>query len=187
MENVFNSSGKQASSTSEMLCNELVLLNPDFFNDGERFKNAAEQLTKDIAQFQRDIENIPIISLIILWGRAITIHDAYHAEKKIRHMIELLRSGFYIYKNNGVYCLLKEYPAHNLVINAIRCKMEWSIEKQEEIVKLYVEFSEWLSKNTYGYIFKAEDKDAELAIRRKLPFDRYVRLMSKLEARIDYL
>jgi len=180
MDNVFQAS-EAPFLTAELLCKELAVLNPGCFEEGEHFRQAAAQLGKDISFFQNQIENMPIISLVVLWIKAVATLP-FCGVRKINLMAELLKSVLAL-KRNEKLLRLREFPSHEIVLNAIRCHAAWFVEQKEDIVQLYIEFSQWLSKHTYGFIKAAEDKDRLISEHRKISFEKYIQLISNLEPR----
>ena len=66
------------------------------------------------------------------------------------------------------------------VLEEIRCYEQWSLELREEFVSFYIVFEHWLSELTFGYLPKVEDYDRRVTERKKLSFDMYIKILSRL-------
>jgi hypothetical protein len=69
---------------------------------------------------------------------------------------------------------------HRNIIEAIRCRREWSFELRENLVKTYLQFIQWLSKATNGFIPFLEDPDLQRTKDRSLNFVHFISFLSKL-------
>jgi integrase len=74
-----------------------------------------------------------------------------------------------------------------LVIENIRCYGDWTVNKREDHVLLYKTFSEWLSKETFGYVLEACDLDRHLVQKRQIPFETYIEILSHMDLREQIL
>ncbi|MEI8300596.1 MAG: hypothetical protein WCG10_03175 [Chlamydiota bacterium] len=69
----------------------------------------------------------------------------------------------------------------------IRCFDKWTLMKREEGVLLYTSFMSWLSKETFNYVPIAKDGDRIVAQYRQVPFETYVKILSRLDLREQIL
>jgi len=69
---------------------------------------------------------------------------------------------------------------HKEILSAIRCKREWTILKRENLVSTYIEFINWLSKETYGYIPNLSDPDLIKTKNRLLEFSKFIQFLDAL-------
>jgi integrase len=77
--------------------------------------------------------------------------------------------------------------ATSLVIERIRSYGNWSLAKREDYVLLYKTFSEWLSKETLGYVPEAKDFDRWATEKRLISFELYIEILSHLDLREQIL
>jgi integrase len=75
----------------------------------------------------------------------------------------------------------------SLVVDRIRCYKDWSLHKREDYVLLYQAFSEWMSKETFGYIPEAKDLDRIATKKRLIPFETYIEIISRMGLREQIL
>ncbi len=69
------------------------------------------------------------------------------------------------------------------IIDRIRCHKDWSLHKREDHVILYKAFSEWLSKESFGYVPEAKDLDRIAAQKRQIPYETYIEMISRMDLR----
>lgn len=73
--------------------------------------------------------------------------------------------------------------AHKQILEEIRCNTEWSIDKKEELVKCYIQFSGYLNEATDGIIPKALDRDREGTLHKVVQYDTFVEFIQELSER----
>jgi hypothetical protein len=66
------------------------------------------------------------------------------------------------------------------VIEAIRCRHEFSIATRENLVRTYISFIQWLSEITYGYINKLEDPDFHRSAGRVITHQQFIQFLDAL-------
>lgn len=101
-------------------------------------------------------------------------------------MKELISAGFIGIKDTrGNAWTLKHMISigHDSILEALRCNEIFPIEKTEELVKFYIDFVNWLSEKTLGYVPRAFDPDFEKTKNRKLPYNSFLIITQKLDPR----
>lgn len=187
IKNVFGSKVSSAYQVIESLCFKFL---PGMDNrlleaEQQRFHKAFHGLDEQIKHFQKNISEISLASFITQWARSLTT-DAVYGERYMCQMSELIENGILRLTTD------KKHPhtpasfgadEHQEIIGAIRCHIEWTIPKREDMVCFYIEFSRRLSEMTFGYIPIAEDPDRSMSARRKFPFEAYIQLIAELALR----
>lgn len=72
---------------------------------------------------------------------------------------------------------------HAEVMEAIRSHPALPLLKKEELVAVYLDFLNWISKQTFGYIPQTEDPDLARVQSRFFPFPHFIRLINQLEGK----
>lgn len=133
--------------------------------------------------FIKKILSYPFKMLTYLWTEK-TIKDTIFGEKYVDMLNQLIKNGFFLHNHVAFRDLMEisEFACipPNVVIDNIRCNQEWSIDKREDYVKFYTEFTGWLSRQTFDIIRKAKDYDRIVTQQRFLPFDTYIEILKNL-------
>lgn len=187
IKNVFGSKKTSAYDAIESLCLKYLPAEDRKLleSDQKRFHEAFQSLNEQIKGFQEDIGQITLASFITEWARSLRT-DAVHGERYMRHMCELIESGILqlITDKKSPYTASTFGSGdHIKVIETIRCHVDWSIEKREDMVCFYSEFALWLAEMTFGFIPLVEDPDRLFSARRTFPFEAYIQLISELDLR----
>lgn len=157
-----------------------------YMSYGADFANSSNKVFHEIDLFKSRVSTFPLLSVILLWARNSSMDKVFGA-RHIMIMQELLKNKLIQYRYSGSDELVKiaEFAGlgHFPIIERIRCYKEWSIEKREDYVKFYVEFANWLSEASFGFIQKAIDPDRAITANRWLPFDLYVTIIKELADR----
>lgn len=186
IEKVFQAPASSPFRIIELTCKELLSeFDPvKMHQEGESLTKASEKLNKQIKVFQEDIEKITVLSLVMLWARLMA-NDSLFGEKYICMMDDLIRAGLLPIIRDKKSISLEDFQTigNQNIIESIRCHSEWTIQKREDLVQFFIKFSQWLAKVTYGYLTAADDLDRKMSIKRKLPFETYIKLISELSLR----
>lgn len=151
------------------------------FEEGKTFAEASEEVDHTIDKFQRKMNTLSLLSVILLWAQYMGKDKALGA-KRLSMLSELMEEGLFPPKKKMT---LKEFAlsGHDSVIDHIRSFSKWFLQKREDFVTFYVEFGNWLSQATYGFIPIVTDLDRQMTARRKLPFETYIDLLALLPER----
>ena len=149
------------------------------------FSQAATTLSDQVEKFRKNIENIPLLSVVVFWVKNIA-KDTFHSVRNAETMHQLTQHGFIGLKDTHGHVWTLSHMAslgHDPVIEAIRCNELWSIDKTEEYVQFYIGFVNWLSEATSGYIPEAIDPDIKKSIQRKIPHSDFIIILKHLKER----
>lgn len=149
------------------------------------FSKSATTLSNQIDTFRKNIAEVPLLSVIVLWVRNLA-NDTFHALRNAETMHQLMKQGFIGLKDTrGNVWTLKDMVSmgHESIIEAIRCNECWSQEKTEEYIQFYIGFVNWLSEATSGYVPKAVDPDIQKTIQRKIPHSEFLTIAKHLKDR----
>ncbi len=135
--------------------------------------------------FKQKISTMPFFAFILLWAERMC-QDKIYGSRHLTMMNDLMETRLLSVVSNenkaeSLQDLSQQDPS--LIIDKIRCYKEWSIIKREDYVLLYRNFSEWLSKETCGYIPEARDADRLATHKRLVPFEIYIEILSHLDLR----
>ena len=149
------------------------------------FVKYSQDFQSQVALFQNNIAQLPLSALILLWG-ALMRGDKMFGERYLGMMRDLVETGFVplISKTKKVETLQDlSLQDPTFIIDGIRCYKDWSLHKRENYVILYKAFSEWMSKETFGYIPEAKDLDRIATQKREVPFETYIEMISRMDLR----
>jgi integrase len=105
-------------------------------------------------------------------------------------MRELIETGVLpLISNKKKTVTLQDFSLQDpsVVIEKIRCFRDWTVSKREDCVLLYKTFSEWLSKETFGYIPESQDLDRVVSQKRQISFETYIKILSHMDLREQIL
>jgi hypothetical protein len=153
------------------------------------FLKSFQTLHKQVAAFKDSIVNIPLSAMVLLWGELIC-DDKVFGSRYLGMLRELIEKGLLPLiagkkKTITLQDLAQQDPSS--VIEKIRCYSSWDVSRREDCVLLYTTFSEWLSKETFGYIPEAKDLDRIATQKRQIPFDTYIKILSHMDLREQIL
>ncbi len=150
------------------------------------FANFSNLVFDEIEQFKLRVSKIPLLSIIVLWANS-SSQDRVFGARHIKIMQELLEKKLIEYRHSydDELVLLAEFAGlgHLTTLDRIRCYKGWPINKREDYVKFYVEFANWLSEESFGYVSRAVDPDRTATANRSLPFDIYISIIMELADR----
>lgn len=145
------------------------------------------KVKQEVDLFKKKISTMPVIALIHIWTDLLHISNSIFSDRYFVIMKDLIDSGLIecINKRTGQLLTIGEFAdwSPQYIIDEIRCFEGWSIDKREDCVKFFCEFSNWLSRDTFGCIHRAEDYDREVTKQRKLHFDEYIEILKCLDLR----
>jgi hypothetical protein len=148
-----------------------------------------EEARQVVEKFLNMSSKTSILSVIIHWAQNIG-RDRIIGKRYLSLMKDLISSKAFKklqvpFTNQFVnlWCLALCPNHFQDVINAIRMNENWTMEKREECVSLFCEFTCWLSKETFGYISELRDFDRDVTKTRRIKYDDYVKLIQNMELR----
>lgn len=151
----------------------------------KEFSSATGQISQEIENFKAKISSIPFVAVIIFWAK-FTEKDRAFGARYLDMMRDLIAMGILPYKNEkGIPLTIQDFKLLNplAVVDAIRCNNKWQEQKREDYVSFYIEFVNWLSETTSGYVSIIQDPDRQLTLRRQLPYEAFVEILTSLSLR----
>lgn len=143
-----------------------------------QFKVLREEMTQLKANYEKFVDAIattPFISSFLLWvGEVSKNFDIAKA---------LVQNDFIgTYDNSGNVWTMKDAKNfdHQKILSAIRCRREWTIRRRETAVSAYIDFMNWLSSATYGYMTGLIDQDSIAVSNRLLSFPKFLDFLDAL-------
>ncbi len=178
-------STKGVSPAFSKLLDYATNINPKFdakkyLNIGREILQAVDMVSKQIASFQADISQMPYLAFVMLWASSIK-EDSIFGERYILMMRELLENNLIPHRQLTAGQAAKIDPEH--IFNNIRCYKKWSLDKREDYIALYCQFTAWASETTFGYFTKTQDPDRQVTMNRSLPYDTYIKIAKELSDR----
>lgn len=143
----------------------------------------SKNLHKQVESFKQKISKMPLSAFILLWAEQIG-YDKIYESRHLAMMNDLMGASLFPI-GASLQDLSEQDPS--LIIDKIRCHQEWPIIKREDYVRLYRDFSEWLSKETFAYTSQAQDLDRIASQKRLIFFDTYIKILSHLDLREQIL
>lgn len=146
------------------------------------FIQATDHISKEIDDFKSKIASIPFIAVILVWAGFVE-RDKVFGSRYVDMMRELILIDIIPNKNAGGKSLtMHEFNSFNFIaiIDAIRCNTKWLEHKREDYVNFFIEFLNWLSEVTFGYVSKVQDPDRQFTLRRQLPYETYIKIITSL-------
>ena len=152
------------------------------------FAKLSQDLHRQVAIFQDNIANTPLSSLVLLWAEVIR-NDQVFGKRYLAMMRELIEAGLLLLASKNKTVTLRDLSLQDpsFVMDRIRCHKHWSLHKREDHILLYKTFSEWLSKESFGYIPEAKDLDRISTQKRQVPFETYIEMLSRMDLREQIL
>lgn len=171
-------------------------LSLDFSNNFNDLSNSAEKLLEECSQAQMAVNRFfvkiqftPLLAAVVNWAKHVG-KDSVIGAKYIHLMNEFLNTNIIFanlfegeIRNMTIQDLVDCEPAYKKIPGKIRCLDQWNIEKQEECVRLFCEFSKWLSKITFGKVGEVVDCDRQMSVRRVISYDNYIRILREMDLR----
>ena len=152
------------------------------------FLKSSQSLHAQVSAFKDSIASLPLSFMVLLWGELICT-DKMFGKRYLAMMRDLINTELLPLTHKKKPISLQEFSFQDpsLVIDGIRCHKDWSISKREDYVLLYTNFSDWLSKETFGYIPEAKDLDRISTQKRLIPFEKYTEILMQLDLREQIL
>lgn len=170
----------------EKFCSEIdpSLTCEKLYNETQQFAAASETIGKELEVFSNALAKISLSSLILLWSQSMAKDRALGA-RNLSMMNELLVSKVLPLATGNKLTMVKEMAAlsHASVVDKIRCYSQWPIQMREDYVSFYLDFANWLSASTFGFIPPATDPDRNLTASRQLPHATFIKLITHLPDR----
>ena len=153
-------------------------------NKSAVFESASSRFQTAFDGFHVELAQIPLLSAILIWAKNIA-EDKVFGKRYLDIMKELVSSKLLSVIANRSFIALEAYStaSHETVISGVKNYSPWYLQKREDSVSLYITFTHWLSEATVGYIKPAQDADRIITSKRKLPFEKYIELLSRLPER----
>lgn len=162
-----------------------------YSNFGENFANLSQEVRDKIEEFKVQVSKVPLLALILHWASHLKQARNFDS-RHIAMMNDLIDKELIVCRHPKTgklltLCDLVDWNVsaigHFSSIEAIRSCKEWTFEKCEDYVSFYVNFTEWLSEATFGYVPKGCDMDRDLAHGRLLKFETYIKIVNSLSLR----
>ena len=133
---------------------------------------------KQVDAFIGEIYKLPLAVFIAMWAGDATRGTSSKAEE-LNMMSDLIIEK--LIPLSSLEKLSQLDPSS--IPDDIRCFDKWTLMKREDGVLLYTSFMSWLSKETFNYVPIAKDGDRIVAQYRQVPFETYVKILSRLDLR----
>lgn len=160
-------------------------------NSCEKIEHERKLLKDTYNKFILAASEEPFLTYFNIW-----IKDTGHLQPEILvHAKALIENNLLgTHDSDGLTWTLEKASRFDQtkVIEAIRCQ-KWPIRLREAVVRRYIDFIDWLSAETHGFIDPISDPDRIRAKNRKLSFNQFIEFLdaipnekSQLVAKILY-
>lgn len=169
----------------EQLCLQVKQTESEFLRSkGALFEASSKHIHSSLEGFHTNLSPIPLLSTVLIWAKR-NVEDRVFGRRYVEAMRELISFKLLPVVNDRDLRTLGSYStiSHDLIINHIRSCSIWYLQKREDCVSLYITFANWLYEATLGFIKQAQDPDRLVTAKRKLAFERYIELLSRLPER----
>lgn len=146
----------------------------------DAFLAQRKQLQDELQKSIGAISEQPLLTAYLAWIKEVALVPNFD----LGLAKTLLEKGFIgITDNEGqVWTIAKASEFnHQSIVDAIRCRYEWSTEAREGLVMAYTSFIQWLSNVTFGYVSKVEDPDLLRSNARVFPYSMFLKFVSHLK------
>ncbi len=152
------------------------------------FLKSSQSLHSQVSAFKDSIAKMPLSFMVLLWGELIC-NDKMFGKRYLAMMRDLVNTKLLPLAHKKKPVTLQEFSLEDpsLVIDRIRCHKDWSLSKREDYILLYKAFSDWLSKESFGYIPEAKDLDRIATQKRLIAFETYIEILMQLDLREQIL
>ncbi|MCX6989769.1 MAG: hypothetical protein NTX49_01695 [Chlamydiae bacterium] len=180
-------SGSKERQAYEQLLEACLSLGPEQnLSKFDLLKSDVSHLSKSLHEqvdsFKQKISKIPLSTFVILWADSFIEHQSSEVQY-LKKMYELIDAKLLPLGPLAAFARLDP----SSIIEKIRCFSDWAIGKREEFVPVYTSFALWLSKETFGFIPEAVDPDRLASLKRQVPFETYIKIVSSLDLREQIL
>jgi hypothetical protein len=164
-----------------------------YLSCGGDFAGFSQEVQSKIEEFKVHVAKTPLIAIILLWANCIKQTKIFDA-RNVEMMRDLIEKKLIVYQHTKTSKLLTlseledwgnstSSIGHFNTIESIRCYKDWPFELREEYVSFYINFIEWLSEATFGYVPQACDMDRIRTTGRLLKFETYIKIVGNLPLR----
>jgi hypothetical protein len=151
------------------------------------YLSLVDEISNAHNKFRANLEHLPIGVALRAWMSSVT--DKKIAREQVDQILTIIDSKALPLKLSRKDILTLGYlqelgqEAHKQILEEIRCNIEWSIDKKEELVKCYIHFSEYLNEATEGEILVALDPDRAATAHKLLAFDSFIQFVQNVPER----
>ncbi len=149
------------------------------------FRLKTSEFDKVATEYHAFSKTVAIASAIRAWVEEM-LAETQWKEHYANGFAKLYKKGIIpLFDAKGKFLTLEyfEQHGHQEILEAIRCVRDWNLFEREEIVRLYVQFSQSLSRVTRGLIPFAVDPDRERVKHKAVKYEAFVDFVTHLPER----
>lgn len=146
---------------------------------------ARDQFNQAIKTFEQELSKIPIGAEIETWLQNLDLPEEEVLEYET-YMLRLIDLGLLrLVGESGKARMLNELTPneHQAIVEEIRCASKLTIEEKEKMVKIYVLFSQQLSRDTLRLIMQGENSDFQRTIKKVVSYEEFIKFIQHLQER----
>lgn len=146
----------------------------------DAFLTERKRLQSELEKSIGAISEQPLLTAFLAWIKEVSVIPSFD----LSLAKALLENGFIgiTDKEGHVWTIARASEFnHQSIIDAIRCRYDWSTEVREGLVMAYTSFIQWLSNLTFGYVNKVEDPDLIRSNARAFPYSMFLKFASNLK------
>ncbi len=149
------------------------------------FRLKTEELDKHATQFHEFSKKVAVTSAIRAWMEE-TLAEAHWKERYAKSFAALYKKNLIPLFDDKEGLVTLEYfekEGHQDILEAIRSVDDWSLLEREEIIRVYVQFSESLARKTRGLIPAGFDPDRERVRHKAVKYEAFIDFACHLSER----
>ncbi len=149
------------------------------------FRMKTSEFNTEANQYLAYSKTVAVTSAIRAWMEE-TLADAHWKERYANSFGQLYKKNIIPFFSESGKLVTLEYfeeNGHQSILEAIRCVNDWSLLEKEEIVRVYVEFSQSLARQTRGIIPDGFDPDRERVRNKAVKYESFIDFINHLSER----
>lgn len=149
------------------------------------FRLKTREFDTQATEYRAYSKTVAVSSAIRAWLEE-TLADAHWKERYATSFAQLYKKNLIpFFDANGGLVTLEYFESygHQDILEAIRCVSDWSLLEKEEIVRVYVEFSQSLARQTRGIIPDGFDPDRERVRHKAVKYEAFIDFVNHLSER----
>lgn len=155
----------------------------DLKQSTEAFEKESAVVSEVIRNALKIVKSQPFLTAFLIWSKTTR-------EGRIDYVDLLLEKEMVPFSDKrGNLLLINQFKTDHLItiIDRIRSRKDCDILTKEELVCYFLDFSHWLSRETFSSTFKISDPDQILTQSRTLSFGGFISLLGKLDEKFQVI
>ena len=150
-----------------------------------QFRMKSQELMEQVNEYRQFLTTVSIASAIGAWIEE-RLADANWKERYANSIAKLNKKSILpLHNTKGDFVTLDYFieHGHQDMLEAIRCVPDWSPLEKEEIVRVYIQFTQSLAHCTQGLVPYALDPDRERVRNKAIKYEAFIDFVTHLSER----